>query len=360
MSGAPNKAYKRSWKNLLLNKRYQLQFTLFMVGLAAVLMVVLGVWVMKEADDATAVAKNSIAGDACPKIPQLLEPALPDGPAVPMKLDDAGSAADGSAEPPSKISPSSVDPKDVAKHNAMGDVMAVAQLWCTNASCKPERAMPLVIKVARCDAYVKDQFQDPVLVEALKAALISVVKCDGGQTFSVAEAAPHEHHVKVQIDESSMKLTPELPKIPGDYTDSIVKHWACDMTHAAQLEDTEAKRLRILYLLIATGILLVFGLAIYGIKTTHKVAGPLFKISLYLAKMKDGRFDKVYNLRKGDQLVDFYDHFKTAHAGIVQLEQDDIAQLKGLIAAAEAAGVGDHAAVAELKALLQRKEKSLE
>ena len=73
----------------------------------------------------------------------------------------------------------------------------------------------------------------------------------------------------------------------------------------------------------------MLGLAIYGIKMTHKVAGPLFKVSLYLAKMRDGRFDKVYNLRKGDQLVDFYEHFKTAHAGVVQLEQDDIEQHQG-------------------------------
>ena len=33
------RGYKRSWKNLLINKRYQLRFTLFMVGLSVVLMV---------------------------------------------------------------------------------------------------------------------------------------------------------------------------------------------------------------------------------------------------------------------------------------------------------------------------------
>ena len=48
--------------------------------------------------------------------------------------------------------------------------------------------------------------------------------------------------------------------------------------------------------LMGTGLLLMVGLALYGIKMTHKVAGPLFKVSLYLAKMRDGRFDKVYNL----------------------------------------------------------------
>jgi hypothetical protein len=355
MAGPANKGYKRSWKNLLLNKRYQLRFTLFMVGISALLMLGLGIWVMREANDATAVAKNHIVGEPCTRIPLLVEPASADDAPRPTKLDDdsdSGSAA---------VIPSSVDPKDVAKHNAMADELAVAQLWCTNASCKPERAMPLVIKVAKCDAWVKDKLTDPVLVDVLKTALIPVVKCDGGQSFSVSDATPPpEHHVKVQIDESSMKLTPELPKIPADYTDSIVKHWECNMRHAAQLEETEATRLLILIILIGTGLLLAFGLAIYGIKMTHKVAGPLFKIGLYLAKMKEGRFDKVYNLRKGDQLVEFYDHFKAAHAGVVKLEQDDIAQLKALIEAAKAGGVGDHEVVRELEALLARKEKSLE
>jgi hypothetical protein len=148
--------------------------------------------------------------------------------------------------------------------------------------------------------------------------------------------------------------------VPPDYADRVVGHWTCELRQTGKIDDLERGRLRILWVLIATGLGLIIGLAIYGIKMTHKVAGPIFKISLYFAKMKDGRFDKVYNLRKGDQLVDFYDHFKTAHAGVVQLEKDDVAQIKALIAAAKTAGASDHEAVADLEALLARKEKSLE
>ena len=83
-------------------------------------------------------------------------------------------------------------------------------------------------------------------------------------------------------------------------------------------------------------------------------------LGLYLAKMRDGRFDKVYNLRKGDQLVDFYEHFKVAHAGVVKMQKDDIDRAKAVIAAAEAAGAGEHEAVSELRELVARKEKSLE
>ncbi|HEY4057016.1 MAG TPA: hypothetical protein VGM39_10420, partial [Kofleriaceae bacterium] len=125
------------------------------------------------------------------------------------------------------------------------------------------------------------------------------------------------------------------------------------------IDRLERGRMLILWVLIGTGLLLVMGLAVYGIKMTHKVAGPLFKVSLYLAKMREGRFDKVWNLRKGDQLVDFYEHFKTAHAGVVQMQKDDIAKLKAVVAAAEAANLGENPTVVELRELLARKEKAI-
>ena len=100
MSGPANKGYKRSWKNLLLNKRYQLRFTLFMVGISALLMLGLGIWVMREANDATAVAKNHIVGEPCTRIPLLVEPASVDDVQMPTNLDDdtdLGSAAGSNA-----------------------------------------------------------------------------------------------------------------------------------------------------------------------------------------------------------------------------------------------------------------------
>jgi hypothetical protein len=164
-------------------------------------------------------------------------------------------------------------------------------------------------------------------------------------------------HVQVQIDESSMTLT---QAVPADLADRIVAHWTCELRQAATFDRLERGRMRILWAMIATGLMLGLGLAIYGIKMTHRVAGPLFKVSLYLSKMRAGRFDKVYNLRKGDQLVDFYDHFRHAHGGIVQMQRDDIARIAAVIGAAEAAGDGGHPAVAELRELLARKEKSIE
>jgi hypothetical protein len=270
--------YKRSWKNLLINKRYQLQFTLFMVGLSTVLMVGLGIWVMRVANETTEVSATSVRGTPCPKIPTVEAP-VEEPPPVPMKLPEEG--APPVQEPPPPEEGSGAD--------------------------RPR--------------------------------------------------------VKVQLDESSMDMVAPpvvITPIPEDLGAKVVAHWTCEFKLTARLEALERGRLRILFVLIGTGLLLVLGLAVYGIKMTHKVAGPLFKVGLYLGKMKNGRFDKVYNLRKGDQLVDFYEHFKQGHAGIVGMQKDDIERAKDVIAAAEQSGLGEHAAITELRDLVARKEKALE
>ena len=281
--------YKRSWKNLLINKRYQLRFTLFMVGLSTLLMVGLGFWVMRVANETTEVSATSVRGTPCPKIPviEAVEELAP----VPMKLPDA-------PEPEPEPAPAP----------------------------EPEPA---------------DDTEQPE---------------DAGSAGS-GSADEERPRVKVQIDESSMTM---MVAVPQDLGQKVVAHWTCELKLAAKLDRLERGRLRILWVLIGTGLLLVLGLAAYGIKMTHKVAGPLFKVSLYLKKMRDGRFDKVYNLRKGDQLTDFYEHFRHAHAGVVKMQQADLERIRAVIAAAESAGAGDEPAVLELRELLARKEKAIE
>jgi nitrogen fixation/metabolism regulation signal transduction histidine kinase len=113
--------------------------------------------------------------------------------------------------------------------------------------------------------------------------------------------------------------------------------------------------------LIAVGLALCLGLFAYGIKMTHRIAGPLFKISLYCDKVIAGKFDKVYNLRKGDQLIDFYDNFRQAHEALRHREEVEIAALKKVLAAAEGqelpAEVKEQ--LAELEDVLAKKEASL-
>ncbi len=312
----PAKGYKRSWKNLLINKRYQLRFTLFMVGLSTVLIAGLGWWVMRVANETTTVSMASVRGTPCPKVPaiaDIIEDA--DLPVVPMKLPEDEPTPTEPAPAP-KPAPAPLPVKDTVDGKTDGKA--------------------------------------PPAGDASDAA-----SDDETDETDETDGEPRRR-TTIQMDESSIKMLRPEPKVPDDYGAKVAAHWTCEMNLGAKINRLERGRMLILWVLIGTGLLLITGLAIYGIKMTHKVAGPLFKVSLYLAKMRDGRFDKVWNLRKGDQLVDFYEHFKTAHAGLVQMEKDDIAKLRAVVAAAEAAGAGEDPKVVEMREIIARKEKAIE
>ena len=130
-----------------------------------------------------------------------------------------------------------------------------------------------------------------------------------------------------------------------DPTDELAQQLVVQFAHGDRM---------LMITLIAFGFILSVVLAAYGIVLTHKVAGPLFKITLHLDKIRDGKLGVVYNLRKGDQLVDFFDHFKHAHDALRHRTEEDIALLDKAIAAAGSGPLAD-----ELKAAKARKEESL-
>jgi hypothetical protein len=124
---------------------------------------------------------------------------------------------------------------------------------------------------------------------------------------------------------------------------------------AQQLAQQFARNDRLITMvLIAFGILLSVILTAYGIVLTHKVAGPLFKVTLYLDRIREGKLGTVYNLRKGDELVDFFEHFKSAHDALRTRTEEDIRLLDRAIAQAGSSPVAD-----ELRAAKAKKEESL-
>lgn len=283
------RGYQRSWKNLLINKEYQLRFTMVMVALSAVLLGGLGFWVMQVANEATDVAVAKVQGSPCPALPVIAT---------------ASSAA--AALPQHQTTP----PSDAAP---TGDAAA------------PSPTPPALV-ATQADAAAVD----------------------------AAAAAPKRR--RIQIEEATFAL-------PGDYGERVVAHWQCRMARLTQIDTALRGATRIRWVLILTSFALVIGLGIFGIKMTHGVAGPLFKVTLYLRKMQAGRFDKVYNLRKGDQLVEFYDHFKRAHAALTTLQQQDVEALRTAIATASAEATPSPELLSALdaaRALLAAKEKNLE
>jgi hypothetical protein len=263
-----NRPYKRTWKNLLINKRYQLRFTLFMVGLSALLMYLLGWWVMVEAESTTTTAVNN-ALTACQ--------GMPGAPAV------AG--------------PISPPPAPAQKDEPRG---------------ARRRARPVVT-----------------------------------------------------IDDSGMRNLPPPPAGSGGPSgEEIAAYRKCEAAVPGTVVKLHERMRLTFWTLLGSGVLIVVGLLLYGIKMTHRVAGPLYKVTLYMGKLRRGQYDVVYNLRKGDHLIEFYEHFKAAHAGMRALQEEDVALLRSLLAAADAAGLASRStalaeALDELRAMADDKEKSL-
>lgn len=310
MSAARGKAYRRSWKNLLLDRGYQLRFTLFMVGVSAVLVSFLGYWVLQEARKTTTVGINDVLGRPCPPVP---EAALPAHQGV--IIDDITEM-----RPPAKP----------ATPEAEGE--------------PPEAEGEAAEGEADTGTQAGDEAAPPAGEQA-------------------------DRRSRVVLDESTMALdaaeeAPEGAAAPV-FVDAVVQHYQCRNEQVAKIAGLRAGYQRIALVLVAVGIFLILGLSVYGIKMTHRVAGPLHKISLYFDKMRAGRLDQVYDLRKGDQLVEFYEQFKAAHTGLKAMQEQDIEQLRAIIEAAEAEDLASRspdiaAALDEMREMLARKEKSLE
>jgi hypothetical protein len=111
------------------------------------------------------------------------------------------------------------------------------------------------------------------------------------------------------------------------------------------------------------GLGLVVVLVLYLLIMTHKVAGPLYKVSLYFERMSGGRLGEVYPLRKGDMLIDFYDEFKAMHDAVRGRHQQDNELFGRFLQACDAAGVDRQGelgeAVDELENLHKEREQAL-
>jgi methyl-accepting chemotaxis protein len=117
----------------------------------------------------------------------------------------------------------------------------------------------------------------------------------------------------------------------------------------------------LVYKMVGVGLGLVVILSAYLVLMTHKVAGPLYKVSMYFDRMAEGRLGNVTALRKGDMLQDFFSNFREMHEAVRGRQQADVAALE-TAGAALRAKAGSDAKLAEAldaldKHVAQRKQQ---
>lgn len=89
----------------------------------------------------------------------------------------------------------------------------------------------------------------------------------------------------------------------------------------------------LVYKMVAVGFGLVVILSAYLVIMTHKVAGPLFKVSMYFERMAEGRLGNVTPLRRGDMLQDFFGDFKAMHESVREHSAADVSAMERTLAA---------------------------
>lgn len=87
--------------------------------------------------------------------------------------------------------------------------------------------------------------------------------------------------------------------------------------------------------------LLVLLLGVLGIYTTHKIAGPVYKMKGLLTQVGQGKLNFRGGLRKGDELVHFFETFQVMVESLKARQAKEIAQLDAGIEAAKKSGATD-------------------
>jgi hypothetical protein len=103
----------------------------------------------------------------------------------------------------------------------------------------------------------------------------------------------------------------------------------------AQLQTDDQMRLLVL---VGFAVLLGVLIAAYGIVMTHRLAGPLYKINRHMLDIADGRLYKLWGLRKGDQLQEFFGTFERMHTALRTRVEEDMKLLNQVIAAIQRGG----------------------
>jgi hypothetical protein len=120
----------------------------------------------------------------------------------------------------------------------------------------------------------------------------------------------------------------------------------------------------VLFGIVGFGVLLVMSIFGAGIWITHKVAGPLFSISVICARVRDNKLSpSLRQLRKGDELQEFYSSFREMYEALRTRVAGDVQMLNNAITALEQSSPKSpqvQEAITELRELRRLKEQSLD
>lgn len=102
-----------------------------------------------------------------------------------------------------------------------------------------------------------------------------------------------------------------------------------------QTERLEDQRGQISLMLGLGLLLIVVVIGVMGVYVTHKISGPIFKMKRHLNEVAEGHLRVPYALRKGDELVDFFESFSNMVKDLRRRQEEEISMLDSAISQLE-------------------------
>lgn len=134
-----------------------------------------------------------------------------------------------------------------------------------------------------------------------------------------------------EVSGMNIYLASDSPELRADFSKETEAH---DRSIAAQQRAIADKQIalvrsqtRMIWSLVGGLAMMVVLIGLFGIYFTHKVAGPIFKMTKLLRQVGVGNLAVEARLRKGDELQDFFGAFAQMVAGLRKFESEQLEEL---------------------------------
>lgn len=128
----------------------------------------------------------------------------------------------------------------------------------------------------------------------------------------------------------------------------------------ALVEELTSVNRQVTWVVLVVAILCGVALGVFGILITHRIAGPIYALTQFVAALARGRYPLVRPIRRSDELKDFFELFRKSVESLRAREVEEIFRLEELILELSAIkGVAVENAVKSLRKLKQNKVASI-
>jgi methyl-accepting chemotaxis protein len=149
----------------------------------------------------------------------------------------------------------------------------------------------------------------------------------------VAESSALVEESKKVSEVSRMNIRDLASDSPGLMTEFNREADAHDKVIADEQALLIHRQQRMIGSLVGGLALMVVLIGMLGIYITHKVAGPVYKMTRLLKQVGDGNLHVDARLRKGDELRDFFEAFTRMVRGLREIEKRQLGEVDAALAA---------------------------